>query len=741
MARQGETTTNQLPLYQNRLTIDDLLKRVAGYLPETDLILIKQAYDFAVRSHGDQARHSGEPYVTHPLVVATILAELRLDVTAIIAALLHDVPEDTDVGLSEIRSVFGEETAKLVDGVTKLSRIDWMAMEQARSKRPVSSYSDDETSPRAENLRKMVLAMAEDIRVILIKLADRLHNMRTLAHLPLDKQRSIAQETLEVYAPLASRLGIWQMKWQLEDLAFRHVEPEKYHEIATMLVARRTTRERYINQVISILQQELERAGIRAEISGRPKHIYSIYRKMQTRGVDFSQMYDLLAVRVLVDDVPDCYHAIGVVHSLWHPIPGQFDDYIAMPKESLYQSLHTAVIGPEGKPLEIQIRTHEMHRVAEYGVAAHWRYKEGSKRDIKFEEKIAWLRQLIEWQKEMAGAQEFVESLKADIFRDRVYVFTPRGEIKDLPVGATPLDFAYRIHTDVGHHCIGAKVNGRLVPLDYELKSGEIVEILTSKSPRGPSRDWLNPNLGYVKTAHAREKIRQWFKRQQREENIARGREQIEKELSRLGLSNEKLEDIAKLAKYDKVDDFLAAVGYGDVNLQHIAVRLTAQRESQIATPSSGAKAATAAMGIQVMGVGDLLTSLARCCNPVPGDDIVGFITRGRGVTIHRKDCYNVQSEDERERLVNVAWGRAGQQVYPVPIRIEAWDRDGLVRDVATVIAEDRINILSMNVETHPDRTATIKVSLEISSIDKLSRVLAKLEGIKDVSSVTRDHS
>ncbi|MHB1415783.1 MAG: RelA/SpoT family protein, partial [Chloroflexota bacterium] len=538
-------------------SIETLIQQVQGYLPQADLDLIHHAADYAEMAHHGQVRRSGEPYIIHPLATAHFLADLQLDTASIVAALLHDVPEDTGTPLSEIESEFGGEVARLVDGVTKLSRIDWQTLEE--SKRRAQKQGVEETNAWAENLRKMFLAMAEDVRVVLIKLADRLHNMRTLIYLPAARRRQIAQETMEIYAPLASRLGIWQIKWQLEDLAFRHLEPAKYKELAGLLSSRREARERYVARAITALREELARAGVKADVSGRPKHIYSIYRKMQSRGVDFSQIYDLLAVRVLVDEVADCYSVLGVVHSKWRPIPGQFDDYIAMPKESLYQSLHTTVIGPEGRPLEIQIRTLQMHHLAEYGVAAHWRYKEGSKRDAKFEEKVAWLRQLLDWQKDVAGgAQEFVESLKTDIFQDQVYVFTPKGEIKELPSGATSLDFAYRIHTDVGHRCVGSKVNGRLVSLDTALHNGDIVEVLTSKSPKGPSRDWLNPSLGYIKTAHARDKIRQWFRRQLRDENIVRGREILEKDLARLGIVDEKLEEIAKQFKYDKLDDFLA---------------------------------------------------------------------------------------------------------------------------------------------------------------------------------------
>jgi len=719
--------------------LNSLLEICSRHLRPEDLEVIERAYRVAEEAHRGQLRMSGDPYILHPLASATTLAELRLDTSAIVAALLHDVPEDTGKPLSSIEEQFGPEVAKLVDGVTKLSRMRWFPMEQTGDGAGREKRRDEEQAYWAENVRKMFLAMADDIRVVLIKLADRLHNMKTLDFLPLEKRRRIAQETMDIYAPLANRLGIWQLKWQLEDLAFRHLNPEKYKEIAASLKSRRAAREKYISRVVAILEEELRKAGIEADISGRPKHIYSIYRKMERRGTDISRIYDLQAVRIIVDEVRDCYTVLGIVHSLWHPLPGQFDDYIASPKESMYQSLHTTVLCLDAKPMEIQIRTREMHQLAEYGVAAHWRYKEGLRQDARFDAKVAWLRQLMDWQQDvMTGAQEFVDSLRTDIFQDQVYVFTPKGEIKELPAGATPLDFAYRVHTDVGHRCMGAKVNGRLVPLDYQLRNGDIVEILTAKASRGPSRDWLNPNLNYIKTAHARDKIRQWFKRQQREDNIVRGREMLEKELKRLGLDQTKLEDVASAFKYDKLDDFLAAVGYGDINTHQVAQKLAPPPEEEDLPPVIAPPVADT-RGMIVQGVGDLLTRLARCCNPVPGDPIVGFITRGKGVTVHRTDCPSVLNEDEPERLVKVEWGRMEQQTFPVTIRVEAWDREGLVRDVAGVVADERVNISSASVTVHKDRTATLTATLEITSIDRLARVLAKIEGIRDVFSVTRD--
>ncbi len=721
--------------------LDSLLEIAGKHLPPEDLDLIKRAYEVAEEAHRGQLRMSGDPYILHPLATAITLAGLHLDATAIAAGLLHDVPEDTGRPLVKLEQQFGPEVAKLVDGVTKLSRVRWVPRDQSGDGSAKDKRKDEEQAYWAENVRKMFLAMADDIRVVLIKLADRLHNMKTLGYLPPEKRKRIAQETMEIYAPLANRLGIWQLKWQLEDLAFRHMNPSKYKEIAASLKSRRTVRERYISRAVGILEEEIAKTGVDAEISGRPKHIYSIYRKMERRGTDISHIYDLQAVRIIVNEVRDCYTVLGIVHSLWHPLPGQFDDYIASPKESMYQSLHTTVLGLDAKPLEIQIRTREMHQLAEYGVAAHWRYKEGVKSDAKFDAKVAWLRQLMDWQQDMMiGAQEFVDSLRTDIFQDQVYVFTPKGSIKDLPTGATPLDFAYRIHTDVGHRCVGAKVNGRLVPLDYQLKNGDIVEIVTSKTSRGPSRDWLNPNLNYIKTAHARDKIRQWFKRQQRDDNIARGREMLEKELKRLGLDQTKLEDVSSAFKYDKLDDFLAAIGYGDINTHQVAQKLAPPPEEELPHTVATLPVSTP-RGIQVQGVGDLLTRLARCCNPVPGDPIVGYITRGKGVTVHRADCPSIQNEDEPERLVKVEWGRVEQQTFPVNIRVEAWDREGLVRDVAAAVADEKVNISAASVTVHKDRTSTLTMTLEIVSIDRLARVLAKIEGIKDVFSVTRDGS
>ncbi|HID86574.1 MAG TPA: bifunctional (p)ppGpp synthetase/guanosine-3',5'-bis(diphosphate) 3'-pyrophosphohydrolase [Anaerolineae bacterium] len=703
--------------------IETLIQKVNAYLPRSDGLL-RRAYSLAAEAHGGQMRATGDPYVQHSLAAADILADMRLDPATIIATILHDVPEDTDIPLGRIQQEFGDEIAKLVDGVTKLSRIEWESLEEEE----------------AESLRHMFLAMAEDIRVVLIKLADRLHNMRTLYALPPEKQRKIAQETLEIFAPLASRLGIWQMKWELEDLALRHLEPGTYREIASLLAERRAEREAYIARVIEILRQKLKEEGIEAEIIGRPKHIYSIYKKMERKGVDFDQIYDVRGLRIIVDQVQDCYAVLGIVHTLWRPIPGEFDDYIAAPKENLYRSLHTAVIGPEGKPLEIQIRTYEMHRVAEYGIAAHWRYKEQIKRDATLEEKIAWLRQLMEWRQELTDAREFVDSMKTDVFQDQVYVFTPKGDIIDLPAGATPIDFAYHIHTEIGHRCRGAKVNGRLVSLDYQLKTGDQVEILTAKQG-GPSRDWLNPHLGYIKTSRARQKIRQWFRRQERSAMIAQGREVLDKELRRLGVEEKSYEEIAEIFKYDKVDDFLAAVGYGDITTQQIATKileLERVEEEDLGLPKV-APPPPPISGVTISGVGDLLTRVAGCCNPLPGDDVVGYITRGRGITLHRRDCPNILRLKERERLIEVNWGMDTYEVYPVMIRVLAYDRPGLVRDIADIVAAEGVNMSAASAITNKkDHTAIITATLEIRGVNQLSRILNKVDRLPNVLEVRR---
>jgi len=699
------------------------------HYPGADMSRVREAWQFATEAHGAQRRESGEPYVSHPLAVARTLVELGLDPDAIVAALLHDIPEDTEFGLSDIEERFGAQVAQLVDGVTKLGKFG-------------SSRTHEEQ--QAENIRKMLLAMAEDIRVVLIKLADRLHNMRTIAALPHDKQVRIARQTQEIYAPLAERLGIWQMKWELEDLSFKVLEPAEYRRLAEQLETRRKEREAFVKRAIAVLREALTRAAVKGELSGRPKHISSIWKKMQRKSANLSEIYDVHAIRVLVDEVHDCYAALGVVHGIWRPIPNQFDDYIAVPKANGYQSLHTAVIALDGKPLEVQIRTHGMHRVSEMGIAAHWRYKEGSKVDREYDAKLAWVRQLMDWQRDVSDATEFVEGLKVDLFQDQVFVFTPRGDVKDLPAGSTPLDFAYRIHTDIGHSCIGAKVNNRLVPLDYKLDNGDIVEIVTTKAARGPSRDWLK----LVQTGHAKEKIRQWFKRQEREENIVHGRESLERELRRLARSSleklgpERVAEMADAYKYPSVDDFFAAIGYGAVSAQQVVARLdvVADANEQV-LPRVAPPVATRTDGVRVKGVGDLMIRFAKCCHPIPGDPILGYITRGRGVTVHLPTCPTVVNEKELGRLIEVEWEASLQQTYPIAIRVEAYDRTGLLNEITTVVAENKVNIVAANVRVNPDHTATVQATLQVSSVAQLARVLTRIEQLKDVHTVQRELS
>jgi guanosine-3',5'-bis(diphosphate) 3'-pyrophosphohydrolase len=701
---------------------------IAEHHPTADLTAVDAAFDLAVEAHATQRRATGEPYATHPIASAQILAELGIDPVAIAAALLHDVPEDTEYSLTDIEERFGSEVAQLVDGVTKLSRFSTHSHEQQQ----------------AENIRKMLLAMAQDIRVVLIKLADRLHNMRTLYGLPSEKQQRIARQTMEIYAPLAERLGIWQMKWELEDLAFKALDPERFRELAKLLDTRRKGRETYIERAIAELKPHLKAAGIDADVEGRPKHIYSIWKKMQRKSAEFGEIYDVYAIRLLVEDVRECYAALGIVHSIWRPIPGQFDDYIAVPKNNLYQSLHTAVIAIDGKPLEIQIRTHQMHQVSEVGIAAHWRYKEGTKSDREYDAKLAWLRQLMDWQRDVSesDATEFVEGIKLDIFQDQVFVFTPKGDIKDLPAGATPLDFAYRIHTDVGHRTIGSKVNNRLVPLDYRLKNGDIVEIVTTKGEHGPSRDWLN----VVRTSHAREKIRQWFKRKDRDENISHGKESLERELRRLArttigaVGQDKIVDVAHQFNYDTADDFYAAIGYGAVGAQTVVMRLGVVDDGQSQLPTVAPPQQVARTGgVRVKGVGDLLVRFAKCCSPIPGDPIVGFITRGKGVTVHLRSCPTVVNEREVSRLIDVEWEAEATQTYPIAIRVEAYDRTGLLSDITQVVAENKVNIVAASVGVTSDHTAVVTATLQVHSVSQLARVMSRIETLKDVINVQRD--
>ncbi len=715
--------------------MNELIEKLKTYIPEDKIPFIVEAYKFAAKAHEGQTRMSGEPFIEHPMQTALFLADLHLDPAAISAALLHDVVEDCGVKIEVIEKKFGKDVAKMVDGVTKLSKMDLVTSEGIS----YSSDDGDDSHDRAASMRKMLVAMAEDIRVVLIKLADRLHNMKTLKALPRDRRLAIAQETLDIYAPLAHRLGIWDIKWRLEDMSFRYLMPTKYKEISHLVSSKRVEREDHIAKVVSILEAELEKAGINAEVIGRPKHLYSIYKKIQkyaAQGKEFRDIYDLFALRIMVKTVNDCYSALGVIHALWRPIPGQFDDYVANGKENMYQSLHSTVMGPGAVPLEIQIRTHDMHQVAEYGVAAHWRYKEGHSESSPFEKKMTWVRQLLDWQREVSGAEQFLESVKMDIFKDQVFVYTPKGDIREMAAGSTPIDFAYRIHTDLGHRCIGSKVNGKLVPLDYQLKNGDTIEILASKAARGPSLDWLNSNLGYVKTAHAKEKVRQWFHRQTRDVNIQRGKELFNKEMRRLGVTISEVE-AAKLQKLDSAEELFAALGSGSLSISQVATVVSAEKtkpqdEYQISIPSNGPVS-----GLEVLGVGDLLTRIARCCAPIRGDDIIGYITRNRGITVHKKSCTNVVAEDEKERLVNVDWGQM-QHLFPVRLKIEALDRVGLLQDITSRIAEEKANIASVLTTEHPNATASVYLTVHTSGIAQLSRLFSKLEGVRGVISVAR---
>jgi guanosine-3',5'-bis(diphosphate) 3'-pyrophosphohydrolase len=744
------------------MKIETLLDSLPENYSSADRDFVARAYRVAEHAHRDQRRASGEPYVNHCIAVAMILAELRVPPEVVVAGLLHDTVEDTQITLTDIRQDFGDDVAKLVDGVTKLIHLPRVSRGDQHSEningedRRLITERKEETETEqidqlyrsrkydlvSETLRKTFLAMGEDVRVVLIKLADRLHNMRTLGHMVEHKRRRIAQETLDIFAPLANRLGIWQMKWELEDLAFRYVNPEKYKEIATNLAERRLDRERDLNEIIERLVTLLSLSGIRAEISGRPKHIHSIYRKMARKGVAFDQVHDIRGVRIIVHDIPNCYSVLGVIHTHWRPISGQFDDYIAVPKDNFYQSLHTAVIFDDGKQLEVQIRTPEMDQNAELGIAAHWRYKEGAPRDEAFEKKILWFRSLMEWKQDVEDAGEFVDSLKTDVFQDRVYVFTPKGDIYDLPAGSTPIDFAYHVHTDIGHRCRGSKVNGKLVPLDYILHTGEQVEILTAKRG-GPSRDWLNPNLGLVRTQRSRAKIRYWFKKQAREQNITQGRDLLDRELKRLGLSDINLEQIAHHFEFKGLDDLLMSIGCGDMPLVRIANHLMQGEEDEDGLKFGSRiipDTAVQSDEITVVGLKGLLTTIARCCNPVPGDDIIGYITRGRGATIHRQDCPNILRLKEKERLVRVAWGEQ-KRVYPVAVRVKAYDRDGLARDISNLVANENINMGLVQAGVNHEakmNMAVLDLVLEVKDVDQLTRVLTRIEALPNVMDAHR---
>lgn len=723
------------------VTIDDLLDGVRQTQPEADLALIKSAYDLAHAAHAGQKRASGEEYIIHPLHVAAILVDMHLDEATISAALLHDVVEDTTYTIEEMQEHFGDEVAMLIDGVTKLGRIEYKSKEEQQ----------------LENYRKLFLAMAKDIRVILIKLADRLHNMRTLKYMREDKQKRIATETLEIYAPLANRLGISSIKCELEDLCLRYLEPDSYYDLVENVKQKRQERQAFIDDAMEQLRERLVNAGVKAEIRGRAKHFYSIYKKMKRDNKDISEIYDLSAVRVLVDSVRDCYGVLGIIHEMWKPMPGRFKDYIAMPKSNGYQSLHTTVM-TRGYPLEIQIRTFAMHQVSEYGFAAHWKYKEAGKSigaAGEYDKKFSWLRQMVNLQQELSDPREYVEALKVDVFSDEVFVFTPRGDVIDLPKGSIPLDFAYRIHTEVGNHCVGAKVNGRLVPLEYKLKNGDIVSIITNQANNGPSRDWLN----IVASSETRNKIRSWFKKARREENIARGAELIEKEAKRLGyepkalLKDDRLNEVAQKLKLPSEDDLLASLGYGGITTHGIMSKLIElhKQELQETTspdiskllselkPSQGT-VKKSSHGILVEGEGGLLVRLARCCNPIPGDPIVGYITRGRGVSVHRADCPNVLNDmDSLARVIEVDWDIGLDKVYTVQIAIICNDQSGVLTKLLAVPSEMKININSINAKPNrSNKTSTVIMGLDVKSAQQVSQLMTKLRRLKDVFSVTR---
>ncbi len=719
--------------------LESWLSSIESTQNQKDAALIRQACQFSQQAHEGQTRASGEAYFLHSLAVANILAELRLDAETICAAILHDVVEDTRVTLEDIRSQFSPAIAQLVDGVTKMDIISSLHNVDLKQQ---------QEHLQSENLRKMLLAMAEDVRVVLIKLADRLHNMRTLAALNSDKQQRIARETMDIFAPLANRLGIWQVKWELEDLSFRYLNPAAYKQLAHSLSEKRLDREQYIEQFVTTLQQELDKALIKAEVQGRAKHIYGIWKKMQRKDHAFEQIFDIRAVRIYVDTIPECYTALGIVHNLCSYLPGEFDDYIATPKENNYRSIHTAVLGPQGKTVEVQIRTQDMHKESEYGIAAHWRYKEGAKTDSDFDEKIAWLRQLLEWKDDVAEAGDFVDQFKSEVFSDRIYIFTPARRIIDLPAGATPLDFAYRIHTDVGHHCRGAKVNGQMVQLTHSLHTGDQVEILTTKKG-GPSRDWMNPNLGYLITSNARHKVQHWFRQQNIERNISDGRVIIERELKRLGYSDISFEKMAQSLHQKNTEELLANIGRGEIKtgrIIHIAQQLSHPVKHQESNEPiiHKPRARSSDTDIQVNGVGNLLTKFARCCKPVPGDLIIGFITHGYGISIHRRDCHNVLRTiaEQPERFVEVNWGSKSGESYSVDISVQAFDRHGLLKDITLLLSNEGVNVTSFNTQSNPKtHTVSMLITVELPNIETLSMVLAKIAQLPNVTDIRRKNN
>ena len=728
--------------------LQEILDKIKKYAPNADVTPVIKAYELAKSAHAGVFRKSGEPYIIHPIAVANILADLELDMEVIAAGLLHDVVEDTPYTYEDITELFGKDIADLVDGVTKLGKIKYQTKEESQ----------------AENLRKMFLAMAKDIRVILIKLADRLHNMRTLKFMPEEKAKYKAKETLEIYGGIAHRIGISKIKWELEDLALKYIDPEGYRELSDKITMKRSQRQEYIDKIVHLLEEKFKEVDINCEVSGRPKHFYSIYKKMKKKNKTFEEIYDLTAVRIIVDTVKDCYAVLGMVHTMWIPMPGRFKDYIAMPKPNLYQSLHTTVIGPDGEPVEIQIRTHEMHEIAENGIAAHWKYKEGitGNQDAKMEQKLKWLRQMMEWEKDVQDPHEFLDALKDDVFNSQVYVFTPKGDVIELPAGSTPIDFAYRVHTNVGNKCTGAKINGKIVPINYKLQNGEIVEVITSSNSTGPSRDWLN----IVQTPTARNRIRQWFKKERREENIERGTDILEKEFKRYNIPYKNssiqkfLNQVAKKFNQPTLEDLIATIGYGGIAISQIMPKVRdfynkevnrqekekrmQEKEDKIKKNFDeheyAKKRKKKDNGITVKGLDNILVRFAKCCNPLPGDDIVGYITKGRGVAIHRRDCTNIKLDDEflQNRLVEVEWNNPEKSKFEGEVKIIAVDRVGLLNDIIHVVSMEKLSISGINCRVLKDNTANISLLVEVNDISELKQLMKKIKSIPGVDDVSR---
>ncbi|APH16954.1 RelA/SpoT family protein [Clostridium sporogenes] len=719
--------------------LEDLMIKIKDSFTEKEIEFIKKAYNFACNAHKEQKRISGEPYITHPEEVAIILFEMGMDVNTMIAGLMHDVVEDTQYTYEDVAKEFGNEVADLVNGVTKLGKIEYKTKEEQQ----------------ADNVRKMLLAMTKDIRVILIKLADRLHNMRTLRFMPVEKQKEKAQETLDIYAPLAHRLGISKIKWELEDLSFRYINPNEYYFLVRKIAEKRAEREEHIKEIVSNLQQNLKKAGIESEIDGRPKHFYSIYKKMHNKNKNLDQIFDLTAVRILVDTVKDCYAALGIAHTVYKPIPGRFKDYIAMPKPNMYQSLHSTVMGVGGRPFEIQIRTYEMHKTAEYGIAAHWKYKEAVENSNNIDLKLTWLREMLDWQKETTDPEEFMQGFKIDLFSDEVFVFTPKGKVISLPNRATPVDFAYKIHTDIGHRCIGAKVNGKMVPLDYELKTGEIIEVLTSTTPKGPNLDWLS----MVKSNQAKSKIRAWFKKEDKEENINKGKDILEKETKKQGYNfgelakGEVLETVLKRYNMSSIEDMFAAVGIGALAASAVVLRFREQYlkknkpelnwnevRDQISKSNKQKKKKSNSPGIIVKGEDNLLVRFAKCCNPVPGDKIIGYITKGRGISIHRTDCKNMEQlvEEDPTKIVEVSWGKPKGGEYISELEVRAENTDGLLADIMLTINGSKTNLYAVNANPIKNDSVVVNIKLKISNIEDLKSVMKDIRKLKGVLEVYR---